>query len=521
MRQAQTGDIPETRLASIEIIGDSSAATSRRSGKLYPVSTFCRQLTVARQIVGFTDYDDMYERLIHMPFASREWRLMLSLFLAVFLATEFNRPAMGSDDVLLRLEARVAADPDRGSSWRLLGRKLLELQDYDAAYDALSRAIDLVPESAAAWSDFGRAAVAKDESRIAVEAFQMVVLLAPESDYAASALQELQQLETSGTENPLQTASYEIRSFDGAEVLNRLEDTDPPRRRWIPDSLQIRLDTGLMFNSNVALSPVSRQLAPGERASFQFFAAPDIQWAAIDKPNWRTGPTFRGRFTLNEGNFRRFNLQSYRPGWFSEWFIFRGDQIIVPRIAYDFTHDAFGGSTLGKRHGLLASVSGFWSDQHASFLYWSADRTDFVNDGILPDVTSQDGWTNAIGVSHDVVLPYRYFRLVRGGVDVSQTDTVGSDYRFRGVNIFVDGVAPITETVEMTISGGWGYRDFFDYEFEPSRNEILWRGGVELRKFFSPGLSVAAVCDFNRFDSENPLFSAERLILGTIAEFEY
>jgi hypothetical protein len=426
-----------------------------------------------------------------------------------------------SDELLAQLQQRVTDDPDSGTAWRLLGRHLLNLEQVDLAYDALSRAIELSPESAAAWHDFGRVAMARGDLQDAAEAFQIVLSLAPETPYADLAREELSGLEPDLEGSGVQTASWEIRRFDGAEVLDQLEDTDPPLRRWLPDSLTFRLETGLLFNSNVALAPVSRQLAPGDRASFQFFAAPNLQWAMFDETTWRSGASFRGRYTLNEGNFRRFNLQSFRPGWFTEWFVYRGDQLFVPRIAYDYTHDQFDGTTVGGRHGLLASVSTFWNDDHASFLYWAGDYTDFNDDGVLPSVTSQDGWLNSIGISHDVTLSYRHLHLVRAGVDVSQADTDGSDYRYRGVNLFADAVIPIVDTVEVTLQGGWGYRDFPDYEFEPSRNEVLWRGGAELRKYFGDNMSIAAICDFNRFDSRNPLFEADRLILGTVAEFEY
>jgi len=439
--------------------------------------------------------------------------LVLALF-AVMPSTMLH-----ADDLLAHLHSEVEREPDNGTSWRLLGRHLINLDQTSEAHAALTKAVELIPDSAAAWHDFGRACLALGYEDDAVEAFRIAIALAPESTYSESARSLLEEL--GHGESDIQLASWEIRRFDGEEYLDRLEDTDPPRRRWLPDSVTFRLETGLLFNSNVALAPVSRQLAPGERASFQFYAAPDVRWSVFDEPEWRAGPTYKGRYTFNEANFRRFDLQSFRPGWFTEWFIYHDDRLIVPSIAYDYTHDMFDGATLGSRHGLLASVATFWNDEHASFLFWATDYTDFRNDGIVPDVTSQDGWLNTIGLSHDVTLPYRHLHLVRGGVDVSQADTDGSDYRYRGVNLFVDGVFPIVESLELKLSGGWGYRDFPDYEFDPSRNESLWRGGAELRHYFSDNVSVAAICDYNSFDSRSPLFTADRLILGTVAEIEY
>lgn len=459
----------------------------------------------------------------------RPIRLGVLLLCAAVIAVAVDKPSAAAGDIRAWLQQKVTDEPDNGSAWRLYGKQLLTEGDAGAAFEALSRAIALTPDSAAAWCDFGRAAAATGDLSTADEAFETVLLLAPESDYAVTAREEQERLSavrsavasTSDDGGDLQTVGFEIRRFDGEDVLDQLDDTDPPRRRLLPGAVDLRMESGVLYNSNVALAPVSRQLAPGDRESFQVFAAPDIRWSVIDEPAWRSGPTFRGRFTFNEGQFRQFNLQSYRPGWFAEWYVCREGQLFVPRIAWDFTHDEFDGRTFGNRHGLLGSVSAFWNDDHASFLYVAADTTDFRNDGLLPSVTSQDGWLTSIGLSHDLLLTQRYCRLVRGGAELTQADTDGSDYRFRGVTLFVEGVFPITDSLELTLSGGWGYRDYYDYEFQPSRNEVLWRGGAELRKYLTPSFSVAALCDFNRFDSDNPLFAADRMIAGTVAEFEY
>ena len=125
-------------------------------------------------------------------------------------------------------------------------------------------------------------------------------------------------------------------------------------------------------------------------------------------------------------------------------------KIFVPRVAYDFTHDEFGGDTFGNRHALAASFTASWYDTQSSFLYWSIAYTDFLNDGILPPVTSQDGWTNTVGFSHDYVLNYRCFKLFRAGVDWTAADTRGSDFRFQGVSLFAEGILTVATGTELS-----------------------------------------------------------------------
>jgi hypothetical protein len=277
----------------------------------------------------------------------------------------------------------------------------------------------------------------------------------------------------------------------------------------------------VLYNSNVALAPLSRELSPADPASPQAFISPDLQLSLIDRRTWRTGTTFRGIFNVGSGDFREFNLQSYRPGLFFESFHFVGAKIFVPRVAYDFTHDEFDGDTFGNRHALTASLTASWNDTQSSFLYWSIDYTDFLDDGILPSVTSQDGWTNMLGFSHVYLLDYGCFKQFRAGVDWTAADPRGSDFRFRGVGLFAEGVLTVALGTELRLQGGWGYRDYPDFEFTPSRNEIVWRAGAELRKRVREDFSVAIVFNYDRFAAKNPLFDAERFVTGVVTTFEY
>lgn len=457
----------------------------------------------------------------------RSYSVVLSLFLSlivnsrgVAIAADENQTA--NDRLLAYLQKRTNEHPDDGAAWRVLGREHLNRGQITEAQTALEKAVQLTPDSIAAWFDLGRTYSVDGQHDSAKVCFQTAIELDPNSAYAAKAQNELGQLPAAESSEPeIQLADYEIRTFDGTEYLDRIEDTDPPIRQLLQDRLDFRIDTGLLYNSNVALAPINRQLYPGTRESFQFFAAPDMQLGLVDRGRWRTGPTFRGNFTFNDEEFESFNLQSYRPGWFAEWFLSQGNRVIVPRVAYEYTYDRFGGSTLGNRHSLLTSLGTFWDDTNATFVFYSVEQSNFQNDGLLPEVTSQDGWTNTLGLSHDVLMPYANFRLMRAGVDLSRADTKGTDYSFNGFSLFTEMVFPLVPTVEVTLGGSWGYRDYFDFEFEPSRNEHVWRANAELRKWINQNTSVAAVFSYNRFDTDNPLFAAERYLGGVQLEWEY
>ena len=349
-----------------------------------------------------------------------------------------------------------------------------------------------------------------------------MIELAADSEYAQSAQQALAtRRSVAPTQDVVVPVDYRIRRFDGSEHADRVEPLGQPNPPWWKDRLSLNLQTGVLYNSNVTLAPLSRELSRGSSRSAQLFIEPDVLFAVFDEPSWRSGPTLRGNFTVNEGNLRQFNLQSYRPGWFMEYYLFRGEQSFVPRVAYEFTHDEFDGRTLGNRHALLSSVTAYWNGEQSSMLFWSIDTSNFLKDGILSSVTSQDGLTNALGLTHEVALPYAHWRLLRGGVEVSHASTTGSDYTFNGVNVFAAAAFPLAAGLELSVTGSVGYRQYPNFEFTPSRDEIIWRGGAELRKRFTDHISGAFVFNYDKFGSQNPLFASERYVSGIVVDYTY
>ncbi len=75
----------------------------------------------------------------------------------------------------LRLRARVTERPDEGSSWRLLGRYLLQQKRHSEALEVLQQAVTLSPMSAAAHFDLGKTWQALGDSEAAADSFRTVI----------------------------------------------------------------------------------------------------------------------------------------------------------------------------------------------------------------------------------------------------------------------------------------------------------------------------------------------------------
>jgi hypothetical protein len=236
---------------------------------------------------------------------------------------------------------------------------------------------------------------------------------------------------------------------------------------------------------------------------------------------FRLGPTFDLDQTFNEGNLERYNLQSYRPGLMADTTWDHGTYKLRPRVAYVFTHDEFNGSTFGNKHSLATSLGAIWNRCHVSTVLWAIDSNDLFNDGPEPVVTSQDGWSNTIGVIHDWIRPGSTFRSFRTGLDMQHVDAQGSTYRFVGGSVYSQAVfVPMAKT-EWSVKGGWAYRDYYDFALSPSRDTHILRASTELRRYFDHGFSVALFARYDDFLSRNDNFDPTRFLSGGVATWEY
>lgn len=437
----------------------------------------------------------------------------------------------GLSPIERRLRERIAADPEDGAGWRMLGLLLQKRGRYAAAEEAFERAVALMPLSAAAHFCLGEALLQRDPRRARTH-LQRAVALAPDSEYARDSQVLLNEMpEAAGGLDAAEPArarpeeiaqvGFEYTPFEPRQVFEKDESIVAPQPPALPRRIYSRVEAGVLYDSNVALAPTSRNLPAGDRASAQAFLAPELQYDFLTREDWVAGGIFVGRFNVNEGNFREFNLQSYQPGVFVEHTHAGNAAIWIPRVQYDFTHDEFEGETFGNRHALTSSVNALWDSGGTSALYWTLENTNYAYEGILPEVTSRDGWSNVVGVSHTIYPGQRLIDLYRFGATFQRADTDGTDFSFNGINLFGEVLVPITDTIELELEGGWGYRDYFEYEFEPGRNEHIWRTALELRKWFTADFALAVVYSYDRFDSDSPLFTARRHVTGVVATYVY
>jgi tetratricopeptide (TPR) repeat protein len=432
-----------------------------------------------------------------------------------------SAPVDGAPDeaspIRRHLEAKLAANPGDAGAWRLLGRFHLQAGRLAEAEQALERSILIDPLGVAAHFDFATVLERSNRAERAADHYARVVELAPTSDYAAQAQAAAARLPKGGE---VVQAGFEIKRFDGSDAqgVPGVDQTLPvaPAKR-----LAVRLENGAMWNTNVALSPTSREFFSSSAGGAQGFLSPDLDFVAWRGDVWRVGTTFWGYFSLNEGNFNDLNLQSYRPGAYLERSVELDSTVLVPRLKYDFTKDDFGGSAFGYRHALSSSLASYWNNGDATIAYAAVDFSDFADDGVTPDSTSRDGWTPTLGVSHEWFYGRRHFRLLRTGVETQLAATDGTDYTYRSVSLYTAAEVPIFERLTWIAEAGWGYRDYYRADISPSRNQHVVRAASRLRWRWNDYFVTSAVFNFDEFASKNDLYAASRYLTGLMTEIHY
>lgn len=485
---------------------------------LLPVDRLTKQIGFSRSVI--LNGRDKEVRLNSLgnrfPLAGHRLlaKCLLWLCCAAPLYGEEGRDRWSS--MLAKLEQRVRDDPSHSDSWRLIAKIRHQRGNHDAAIDALNRALAADPENVAAHFDLGQILESQGDTTTASRHYSTVCTLAPQSRYA-------ERLREQGfvAESAIRPVGYEIKTFDGSEAfLRQLEaieaEAEPPTSRW-----RAFVETGVLYNSNVSLTPISRQLDNRDASSLQGFLNPEVEWNWIDRPSIRTGPISRGYFAVNEQQQSDFDLAAFQGGWFLERDTFLLNRDWISRLDYLYSLDLQGGSRFADRHSWTLSATSISPEGDLLYLYGTFSLSDFANDGIDPDIDSLDGPGFIAGVTRYVQLDFASLKKLRVGADLSAADTEGADYRFIGAGIHGGLTLALRKRLFLEPEFGLGYRNYDDFTGVVSRDEILWRLAARLERQVTDHLSLALVIGYDRFASDNQDFDAERTEGGVVLNWIY
>ncbi len=479
------------------------------------------------------------------------WTLwvLVSTVLAVPTACGFQASTVQDSTVgdgnplLVSIQEYLQENPDHSDSWRMLGKIQWQQGAREKAICSLEQALQLAPQNAAAHFDLGQLQGELKQVQERDFHFQRVLEIAPQSEYAqrihAQGFQfwlptepatsvdptvpDVARIDTvvadaaAGTE--IEPVGYEIQTFDGSDDLQRrLEQLaalqDPDATRW-----RIFAETGALYNSNITLTPISRQLSRSDAASAQWIANTELEWLALRRNAWRFGPLARGYFSVNESQWSDLNLSSFQGGTFLERDLQLEDQEWITRFDYVYAIDQFGGQKFGDRHALNASLTHIGADCQITHAYFNLNTTQFIDDGLFPSATSQDGPAWMLGISRLHAVSWYSVSGVSCGLDFESAQTEGDDFRFWSMRGYADTTLALADTMDLTFSGGLGFRNYPDFTGPVNRDELTWRTAARLDYWLRPGLSVSLVANYDSFVSDNVDFDVDRFTAGILTTF--
>lgn len=492
---------------------------------------------------------------------------LLLLLAVAILTSSVGKADEGQQAILAMLQQRVARDPSHADSWRLIGRFHHRGGEIGAARGAFDRAIELDPDNAATHFDYGSLLRDIQDIDRANFHFRRVYQLAPESGYAAQLAEQGihaerpqgtdaasepadapwlrlppavsdpgtdADVESSASDEPstfskwlrlpaavtgaVSQASYEIKTFDSSdEVERRLDhlelDGDPisPSRR-----LRTYIEFGALYNSNVTLAPISRQLSNVDASSAQGFLNPEFELIGWERNGSRVGGLARGYFSVNEGNLSEYDLASFQGGAFVERDQLFGWADLTGRVDYVYSLDLFGGNRLGDRHALTTSATSLRPSGDVVHAFWTISFSEFDSDGASPAVDSLDGTAHTLGISRFFMWESAWVPTSSLGISAESADTEGSDFRYDGVSLYGDATLALSERLSFLPEASVGYRSYGDFAGPVNRDELVWRVGGRLRWQWTANLWVSAVAGYDRFASDHELFDADRTQAGLV-----
>jgi hypothetical protein len=465
-------------------------------------------------------------------------RLLSALTLAACLTASAQEPTRGGEAMLEALRRKVEIAPEHAESWRLLGRLHRKRGERSDALFCFSRAVHLDSENAAAQFDLAETLVEQGRREEAGWRYRKVLELAPDSSYAREVPAEFATLpapDDAGAElgrsfldsgpppedEAVTPANWETQTFDGAADAERELNRQFPPIEIADKRVRLFIEAGALWDSNVTLTPISRELTDSDAAAFKGFLSPEGEWIAYSNDGWRSGPLARGYFSVNEGNYSDFDLASFQPGAFLErdgpWL----GRDVTTRLDYVYSLDLLGGERFGDRHAVTLSATALRDDGDVIYAYATGSYSDFDDDGSDPAADSLDGPAVAAGIT-------RFFRTGASriptfslGVDTTLVETDGTDFRYVGASVRGGLTWQISERWQFTPDASLGFRDYFADSSAPARSDLVGRLGGKLRWRWTDTLSVSAVCNWNRFASKDEDFDSERLEAGVVTTFLY
>ena len=452
------------------------------------------------------------------------------------------------DPILTALKTRLEDQPDHSETWRMIGRVLRQRGKMEPALAATRQALELDPLNAAAHFDFAELSKQSGDPESALFHQRQVLKIAPHSTYAEQLIAQGIQLSSSeidqaseswrdqwgskfavtqavaengGNESSIQPVDYQIQTLDGADDLDREIKRIDSTINFEEKKIRFWVESGYQYNSNISLTPISRELVDSDAASGQWIVSPELEWSLHRNRQWRTGPLLRGFFTVNDSTWSDFDLASFQPGAFIERDWDDGDRNRLGRVDYVYALDLVGGSRLGDRHSVTTSVIDIDADLNVNYGYITTSFSEFDDDGADPAVNSLDGFSIAGGWSRFFQTNWQRVPSWSLGVDLESANTEGASFRYWGIAFHHSSTIQLSERLSFLPTAGIGARNYFDFAGPVNRDELTWRTGGRLQYRLSEAWSVSAVANYDRFVSDNDAFDAERLVTGIVTTFRY
>lgn len=363
------------------------------------------------------------------------------------------------DLALAEFRKLAAAQPKDALILRYLAMTLDRLGRYDDAILVFQQALALTPENPALHFHMGVTYYNAHRGDLAQASFHRVVQLAPDSLYGKRAREYLETL---------------------AQQRVQLQPTGTPR------ALNLYIQGGLQYDSNIPAASGDSSLFTGERSGFRIFEYLYGRYHFLRKPGWLgsiEGSTYQTQYI--DRAFDKFSLSMYSPGISLQRTTTLWNLPLVASLRYEFRTVLLDGDTYSRSHALTAGTQiGFTRGTTTDF-YYRYTRDVFTNKGFDPAMSSRDADNHVLGLAQTWYFADRKGQL-RVGYEFQDNVSEGLNFRMKGHKISVGATVPVGWGVQANISADYGHERYPDFQ------------GPDIRKTDRQGLNAGLLKWLNR-----------------------
>lgn len=398
------------------------------------------------------------------------------------------------DLALAEFQKLAVAQPRDALILRYLAMTLDRLGRYDDAIRVFEQALALTPENPALHFHMGTTYYKARRGALAEVSFRRVLQLAPDSLYGERARRYLEALTQQRVQ--LQPAGT-------------------------PGPLELYIQGGLQYDSNIPAAPGDSSLFTGERSGIRMFEYLSGRYHLLRNPDWLGSmdvSTYQAEYP--DSAFRRFRLSTYSAGASLQRTTTLWSLPLVASLKYELRAVLVDEDMYSRSHALTAGTQIGLTRGTTTHFHYQYTRDVFANKGFDRALSSRDADNHVLGLSQVWYFANRKGQ-VRAGYEFQDNVSEGVNFRMKGHKFSAGGTVPVGWGVQANLGAEYSHGRYPEFQGPVIRKTDRWGFNAGLSKWLGRFFLLRLDYAHTDEDSSYEILSYRRGILGVSISYVY